>query len=42
LKKGANEELLKEFNILKTIDHPNILRIYELYQDPVNYYLVTE
>lgn len=42
LKEGANENLLKEFHLLKSIDHPNILRLYELYQDQTNYYLITE
>ena len=42
LKKGANEILLKEFHMLKSMDHPNILRTYELFQDNMNYYLITE
>lgn len=29
-------------NILKKLDHPNILKLYELFQDKGNYYLVTE
>ena len=29
-------------NILKNLDHPNIIRLYELYQDSKCYYLVTE
>jgi calcium-dependent protein kinase len=29
-------------NILKNLDHPNIVKLYELYQDQTNYYLVTE
>ena len=29
-------------NILKCLDHPNIVRVYELYQDDRFYYLVTE
>jgi calcium-dependent protein kinase len=29
-------------NILKEIDHPNIVKLYELYQDDNNYYLITE
>ena len=31
-----------EFSLLKSIDHPNIIRLYELYEDRKNYYLVTE
>ena len=29
-------------DILKKLDHPNIVKLYELYQDDVNYYLITE
>jgi len=29
-------------NILKTLDHPNILKLIELFQDDSNYYLITE
>lgn len=29
-------------NILKNLDHPHIVRLYELFQDEANYYLVTE
>lgn len=27
------EKLLSELNILKNLDHPNIVRIYEIYSD---------
>jgi calcium-dependent protein kinase len=29
-------------NILKNLDHPHIVKLYELYQDETNYYLITE
>ena len=29
-------------NILKNLDHPHIVKLYELYQDAQNYYLITE
>jgi calcium-dependent protein kinase len=29
-------------NILKELDHPNIVKLYELYQDKNFYYLITE
>jgi calcium-dependent protein kinase len=32
----------KEVSILKCLDHPNILKLYEYYQDSSNYYLITE
>lgn len=34
--------MLQEFSILKNMDHPNIVRLFELFQDEKNYYLVTE
>ena len=34
--------MFAEVNILKTLDHPNIVKLYELFQDNKNYYLVTE
>jgi len=33
---------MREFQILKEMDHPNILRIHELFQDEKHYYLVSE
>jgi len=35
-------KFLNEISILKTLDHPNILKMYEFYQDHKNYYLITE
>jgi calcium-dependent protein kinase len=41
-----NEELrskfLNEANIIKILDHPNIIKVYEFFEDPNNYYLVSE
>ena len=37
------EELFKqESTILKRLDHPNILKLYEVFEDDKRYYLVTE
>lgn len=36
------EKLLNEIEILKTLDHPNILKLYEFFQDHKRYFLVTE
>jgi calcium-dependent protein kinase len=33
---------LQEIEILKTMDHPNIVRLFEVYQDPKRYFIVTE
>lgn len=34
--------VFKEVEILKTVDHPNLPRIYEFFEDEVNYYIVLE
>ena len=31
-----------EMSVLKTLDHPNIIKMYELYEDEKKYYLITE
>lgn len=33
---------LREIKVLRTLDHPNILRCYELYEDRAKYYIVME
>ncbi len=33
---------LKEIDILRTLDHMNIIKIYEYFEDDKNYYLITE
>jgi calcium-dependent protein kinase len=40
--KAYCERFLNEINILKQLDHPNIIRLYEVFQDSKRYYLVTE
>lgn len=35
-------KLFFEFQLLKNIDHPHIIRIYEVYNDSKNVYLITE
>lgn len=34
--------LFNEINNLRDLDHPNILKMYEFYEDPKRYYIVTE
>lgn len=34
--------LFNEINILKGIDHPNIVKMYEFFEDDKRYYIVTE
>lgn len=41
---GEDEKkrMLQETEILRQLDHPNIIKLYEFYQDKKHYYLVTE
>ena len=34
--------LMNEFTILKNSDHPHIVKIFEMYEDSKNYYIVSE
>lgn len=42
LSKQDSELLLKELALLKEIDHPNILKILEHYEDEQHHFFVTE
>ena len=42
LLKEEEKKMFAEMNILKDLDHPNIVKLYELFQDDENYYLITE
>ena len=47
LRKSKMSEKLREFflnevEVLKTIDHPSIVKLYEIYEDKTYYYLVQE
>ena len=37
-----DKEILNEINILRTMDHPNILKIFEFYSNRESYSIVTE
>ena len=37
-----NDEILREIHILKNLDHPNVMKIYEFLEDDKNYYLIQE
>jgi len=40
-KKGSGAYLIKnELAILPKTNHPNIVKIFEIFQDPFNYYVV--
>jgi len=38
----TTDNYFEEFEILKKLDHPNVLKLYEFYQDESTYYVVTE
>lgn len=35
-------QFTSEINILQTLDHPHILKLYEYFEDDVNFYVITE
>ena len=37
-----NQKILDEFNVLKGLDHPNILKMYELFEEDSHFYIVTD
>ena len=37
-----NSKFTNEINILKVLDHPNVIKLYETFQDDTNYYMVFE
>ena len=38
----AHVKFLNEINVLKIVDHPNIIKLYEFFEDACNFYLVTD
>ena len=36
------QTFFNEVTVLRALDHPNVLKLYEYYQDEKNYYLITE
>ena len=40
--KGDNERIKNELKIITKLDHPNILKAFEVFEDDDNYYLVME
>lgn len=37
-----NSTVISEINILRKLDHPNIMKIFEFYEDDENFYLISE
>lgn len=42
LPEDQKAKFLSEIDILKQLDHPNILKLYEFFKDSKRYFLVTE
>jgi len=40
--KNEEEKFISEIQVLKQLDHPHILKLYEFYQDSKNYYIIME
>ncbi|KAK2197642.1 bifunctional EF-hand domain/Protein kinase domain/Protein kinase-like domain superfamily/EF-Hand 1 [Babesia duncani] len=40
--KADHDSLLREVQVLKSLDHPNIMKIFEFFEDEKYYYFVTE
>ena len=40
--KGSHSKFIEEVEILSKLDHPNILKLCELYEDTLRYYVVSE
>lgn len=38
----STSKLMQEVEILKKLDHPNVLKIYDFYYDDKNFYIITE
>ena len=42
LEKAERERLKNESEILRQMDHPNIIKLYEIFEDKKYYYIITE
>ena len=42
LKHSCSESLLREVNILQELEHPNIIKVLDIYTDEKNVYIITE
>ena len=39
---GSQSKFIAEVEIISRLDHPNIIKLYEMYEDPKKYYIVSE
>ena len=42
MNENERNSMKNEINILRSLDHPNIVKIYEYYEDDKRFYIVTE
>ena len=42
INKGDHERIKNEFQIITKLNHPNILKAFEVFEDEINYYIVME
>ena len=42
ISKENQTEFIQELIILRDLDHPNIVKLFEIYEDTKNYYIITE
>ena len=40
--KGSLNNIMREFELLKELDHPNVMKVYEAYEDSKDIFIVTE
>jgi calcium-dependent protein kinase len=38
----SSSKAMDEFQLLKSMDHPNIVKVYGIYEDYGNYYIISE
>ena len=38
----SKSEFINEVRIMMSLDHPNVVKLYEIYEDEYNYFLVLE
>lgn len=41
-KSKENDAVINEFNIAKGLDHPNLLKMYEMFEDHRHFYIITD
>ncbi|CAB9508321.1 MAP kinase-activated protein kinase 2 (Fragment) [Seminavis robusta] len=37
-----SEEIIREFEFLKELDHPNLIKVYDMFEDKPNFHIVTD